>query len=453
MKITARVLAAISLAILAYVVYAHAVAWRRGAEYRTPAVVIGFASDAELRSKFAIEQASGLSFTREGSSLRVRGACEKAGARFAMVGAPTRLGATRARMRVRVRSASPVDVTAGVEHGSDAHELRFGVAASDQPTAELRLLGDAAPTGPKAQGDRILARIDGVPVATGDDAPMRDIGLAIEPDVFMAIATLDGAVLRSVPIVWANAVLVRPVFAVTCRDVAPRVDVEIAEIAWEPILRDTLALDFDDRFTGAVFDPRWRVVRAIPDDVVSMSLAVGASAGPSKGMALTAKAKKVTLPLPILGLYSPRVRAESFHAALTVDIASLRQGSFHLGVANPYAGLSFFRTIDAGVTERDGKLVPFTSGHFSNDGQAAFRLHEKALAELPEARGVVVLELDFDAKARTARAKLNGTTITEEPVALQPFEDVTFHVGVNADGPLAEMAMNVTRVTFQRERR
>jgi hypothetical protein len=220
-------------------------------------------------------------------------------------------------------------------------------------------------------------------------------------------------------------------------------DVEILEVAWEPMLRDTSPLDLDDRFTGEVFDTRWRVSRATASDAADVSFTLG------RGVELTAKGKRLAGPTSMLALYSPRVRAETFHAAIEVDVTTLKQGSIHIGVSNPYVGLSFFRMIDVGVTERDGKLVPFTSGHFSNDGQPAFRLHENALPDAP-ARGRVQIELDFDAKARTARGRVNGALLYEGPVALQPYEDIVFRAGVNADGAGADLAMRIERLTFRR---
>ena len=149
---------------------------------------------------------------------------------------------------------------------------------------------------------------------------------------------------------------------------------------------------------------------------------------------------------------SPRFRAEAFHASLEADVGVLKQSSLFIGVGNPYVATAFFRMMDLGVFEKDGRLVPFTSGHFAADGQAAFRTHEKTFGALPPASGgTLALELAFDPKTRRAHGTVNGVVVLDEPIAIQPYEDVMFHVGVNADGPQAETRLRIARVRFTRE--
>lgn len=451
-SIAVRALFGVSLALVAYVLYAHAIAWRRSGEYRATAVVIDFASQSELASRFEIQASPGLVHTFEGGSLRVRGVCEKAGARVVVRGRETRLVPTRASMRFRVRASAPIDVMAGVERSEGPErELRFGAAASAGVEAELRFVGDATARGPRIEGDRVLARASESKLAIGADAAVHEVALGLEPDLFAATGFLDGMVVRETPALWQGGTLVRSAFSVTCRDPSPGVgvDVEIVQIGWQPLLRDTRAFELDDRFTAPIFDTRWRVSRA-DADAVDTSLVLG------RGLEITANAKRLAGITQVLSLVSPRVRAEPLRARLEAELAVLKHSTLYLGVSNPYVALPFFRLVDVGVFEKDGKLVPFTTGHFSDDGQAAFRTHEKAVSDLSASPATgtekLVIELAFDPKSRKAIARINGVVVSDEKVALQPYEDIVFHVGVNADGAGAEARVRFDRVALLRDR-
>lgn len=465
--IAVRALFGVSLALVAYVLYAHAIAWRRSGEYRATAVVIDFASQDELASRFEVQASPGLRHTFEGGSLRVRGVCEKAGSRIVVRGRETRLVPTRASMRFRVHAPAPIDVMAGVERSDGLErELRFGAASTDTVAragvgggveAELRFVGDPTARGPRVEGDRVLARVSESKLAIGAAAPVHEVALGLEPDLFAATGFLDGMVVRETPALWQGGTLVRPAFSVTCRDASAGagagggvdVDVEIVQIGWQPLLRDTRAFELDDRFTAPIFDTRWRVSRA-DADAVDTHLVLG------RGLELTANAKRLSGITQVLSLVSPRVRAEPLRARLEAELGVLKHSTLYLGVSNSYVGLPFFRLVDVGVFEKDGTLVPFTTGHFGDDGQAAFRTHEKAWSNLsaspPTGSGKLVIELAFDPKSRKAIARINGVVVSDEKVALQPYEDIVFHVGINADGAGAEARVRFDRVALLRER-
>ncbi len=454
--IAVRALFGVSLALVAYVLYAHAIGWRRAGEYRATAVVIDFASQSELASRFEIQASPGLVHTFEGGSLRVRGVCEKAGSRIVVRGRETRLVPTRASMRFRLRASAPIDVMAGIERSEGPErELRFGAASSTVAgagvEAELRFVGDATARGPRIEGDRVLARASESKLAIGADVAIHEVALGLEPDLFAATGFLDGMVVRETPALWQGGTLVRPAFSVTCRDPSAgvTVDVEIVQVGWQPLLRDTRAFELDDRFTAPIFDTRWRVSRA-DADAVDTELVLG------RGLEITANAKRLAGITQVLSLVSPRVRAEPLRARLEAELGVLKHSTLYLGVSNPYVGLPFFRLVDVGVFEKDGKLVPFTTGHFGDDGQAAFRTHEKAVPDLSASpatgTGKLAIELAFDPESRKAIARINGVVVSDERVALQPYEDIVFHVGINADAANAETRIRFDRVALLRDR-
>lgn len=440
--IVIRALYALSVALLVYVAYAHLASYMHAAEYRAQPVAVEFASGSELAARFAVEDSPGLAHAIEGGALHIRGKCERAGARVVLRGAPTRLVASRAKMRVRLRGSAPVDVMAGFERAEEPAREIFFAASIVGDHVEARLLGDDSIHGPRTTGDRLLFRAADLKMQLGDDA--HEIALGLEPDVAFATGFFDGMFVHTVPAGWETGRLVRPTFAVTCRDPGEGVDVELDRIAWEPILRDALVRDIDDKFDGPIFDTIWRVSRADPE-LVETSIGLG------HGLELSARATHLGGLAPALNLTSPRFRAEDFHAEVDIDVASMKQSSVLMGVGNPYLGTPFFRMVDVGVFEKEGRLVPFTSGYFAADGQAAFRTHEKAFGELPSARGTkVTLALDFEAATRRAHATVDGVVVLNEPIALQPYEDVMFHVGVNADGPASDSRLRFERVRFAR---
>ena len=455
----ARALGLASAVLGAYVAYAHVLSWRRTAEYRAAPIVVDFAAKATLDAAFPVEDRGGLAHAMEGGALVVSGKCNAPGDAVTLRGQPTRLSSARGRMKAEIFGAAPVDVMAGVT-SADAppRELRFGLAASGE-AAEARFVGDVLAHGPRAEGDRVLARAPEPRYPTTSDegsdggAPRpgtgrREIAFGLEPDLAVASGAIDGRIARTVPAGWATGERVQPTFTVTCRDASPLpVRVVVSEIAWEPLLRDVFTRDLDDRFTGSIFDTVWRVSRAEPE-MIDTRITLG------HGLDVRADARALFGLAPALTLVSPRFRAEPFRAMLDVEVEHLKQGAIVMGVANPYMGTPFFRTLDFGVFEKDGRLIPFASGHFQNDGQAAFRSFERSTRDLPAAKNAeVVLELGFDPESRKARGVMNGALIFDEAIALQPYEDTLFHVAVNADGAGASAALHVQRVRFSREHR
>jgi hypothetical protein len=438
-----RILFGISIALAIYVLYAHISSWRRSGEYRAEPLIVAFSSEEATRKAFTIEAAPSLHLSFEDGRLHVKGACEKAGDRVVLRGAPRRLIRSRTRMRFRYDAPSPVEVMTGIARADDpTREVRFG-GALDGDSAEPRAVGDRTPIGPRAEGDRVLARMSSPRMRVGADAPWTEAALYFEPDIFAAITAIDGVILESVAAGWDIATLVQPTFSVTCQKAAPGVDVEIAEAAWEPVWRETTVRKIEDDFNGKVFDPMWRVTRA-DEELLDSAVTIG------HGLEVTAKPKHLTGPASAFAITSIRVPAESFHASAEAEVRALKKGGVYIGVTNGVPNPAFFRMFDVGVFERDGKLVPFTNGHVPPHTQAAFATYEKAFPELPAATGALTLDLRFDAKTRKARAAVNGVTVVDEAISLQPYEEIVFHLGLNADGPETDVNVVTRRLVFER---
>lgn len=434
-----RALAATSLFLAAYVVYAHLASFRRGREYRATARIESFSSEAKLKEAFALDATPGLDARIEGSTLRVTGRCDGAGSRVQLLLAPTRLVSAVARMRFRALADAPVDVMVGVtREGAKGRELRFGEVLGMSRGA-LAFVGDQAPHEPPKDGDRRILTLPSMSVAS-TDAAVREIALGLEPELGVAVGSVDGAVIQSIPAYWFDGALVRPTFSVVCRDASPRVDIEIRQVAWEPVARDVSVVDLDDDFRGTVFDPRWRIARPATPDLADVHVGTGG------GLSLSAKGKSILGPTPLFSLTAPRMALESFDATLDLRLTRLERGAVYFGVANGLGGV-FFRSFDVGVTSRDGRLVPFVTGHFGDAGQLQFRTLEGNAGPL----GQVQLRLRYDAHSRLARAFVDGRQVFEERSFLQPYEQVAFHVVANLDHSSGAIDGVVERVQFARK--
>src|SRR5690606_38545462 len=137
---------------------------------------------------------------------------------------------------------------------------------------------------------------------------------------------------------------------------------------------------------------------------------------------------RITSPSAAFMIDTPSFPLSSVYAKATVRVRELRRAAFFLGITSALGGphLRFFDTgFHAG---EDGRFADMVSGHWGRDAQVRFDppVHW-ADSDL------VTVEVDFDAKTRVARAKMDGKVVGEHVSDLNPREHVRVRFGVVLD--------------------
>ena len=433
--IAARTLSAITVALALYVLYAHASSSLvLSRALRTPWIE-RFSSPAEFERDFDVHTQGDMSHRIDAGTLHVDGrASDRKGSPsyLEFIGAPQRLGDVRLRMRFRATGNGAFDVSVGLHGpGPESRALRFGLANGD-PAGVFRLVGDVGPLGKQAEGDRVLAEAR-VPSYAAD--AWHELDMRISPSIHQALMRVDGTPVASAVVFWEDGTRVRPVFGVYARESREAIDVDVSEVAFEPVDPDTRFVDVDDTFNGRVIDPAsWRVIR--PDErKTQLSMETGHGLA-FRAAALERGAGGFTLTGPTHAL-------ESFDVAVDVEITKLHHAAVFFGVAN----LGFepsFRMFDAGISAGGEGANAFTNGHLAVDGQGRYRdLRSVATPSL------VHFEMSYDVVTHRGRVRVDGAQ-AEEELALRPLEDVVFRIGTALHAPDGVAEGRIVRVSFRR---
>lgn len=414
-----------------YVAYAHVASIATAGRYVEEPILERFESSADLGGRFDVSTGGGLSHEIVGRRVRVFGKSEAAGeARYELRSPVRQLTEGTLVMRFRVASAAAYDVMVGVESersGKGPRAIRFGLQ-NDVTRAGYAWVGDP------------LTSISGVGVVS--DAPdlleqerrvaftepseWHEIAVRFSASLHQAFATVDGVPSSSVRTEWYAGLPVRLVFGVRAREAGQAVDVEIEHVAYQPVAKEPQALDFEDSFNGKVVDPRRFQVQQAD------SFWLDSRARPSPaGLLLEGKAGRMATPHPGVVLHTHTFPLSSVYARARVRVRSILHSGFFLGLTSSLAG-AHMRLFDLGFFDDaprpDGRprLQPFLAGHWQHNGQSAFERMDQVFEDEE-----LDLEIDYDGKTRTARARVNGHAFAEHTLDLQPREHVRVRFGVN----------------------
>ncbi|WP_394838300.1 hypothetical protein LVJ94_15465 [Pendulispora rubella] len=428
-------LTAVTVALALYVLYAHASSSSVLSQALRKPWTERFSSPAEFARDFEVRTYGNISHRIDAGTLHVEGRsidAKGSPSYLEFIGAPQRLGDVRLRMRFRANGDGAFDVSVGLHgEGRESRAIRFGLA-NGATAGVFRLVGDVGPFGKQAEGDRVLAEAR-VPSYAAD--AWHELDMRISPSIHQALLSVDGNPVASGVVFWEDGTRVRPVLGVYAREPNANVDLDVSEVAFEPVDPDTRFVDVDDTFNGRVIDPAsWRVIR--PDDrKTRLSM--------ETGHGLTFHAVALERGAGGFTLMGPTHALESFDAAVDVEITKLDHAAVFFGVAN----LGFdpsFRMFDVGISAGGEGANAFMNAHLAADGQGRYR--DLRSVEVP---ALVHIEMSYDATTHRGRVRVDDTE-AEEDLALRPLEDVIFRIGTALHSPDAMAEGRIARVSFRR---
>jgi hypothetical protein len=437
-------LAALGLALVAYVTYAHVAAYRA----RRPPDVASFAVD--VRSRVAMAQAvrvdsqGGAAYRWGDGRLIVSGpppGPDGAAASLRLTRDEVRLADVRLRMRFRQQDAASGSVFVALVAADDAtRELRFTLHGDGSAT----ITGDASGSGARQElSCAALPRSDRAGSAPAD--AWHELALRVSPQLGAALGSLDGEPVASCAIGWATGAPVRAAFGALGDGSGP-LAIELAELDGDTIPTSASPETFADRFEGKFVDPlRWAVL--LPDPWLATT---ETRLLPGGGLWANATGAHATDLVSGLSLVTGRVELASFKLAARVRLRQLHAAAVFIGVGTMDNALVARRSLEAGLFDAGGAVPsPFVAGHWTGSGQHSFESLEHA-APSPRApapgESVREIEVSFDAGAGMGRVVLDGETLFERPVDLRALEDVTFRFGVNLHEPGARAEVVVEEV-------
>lgn len=417
-----------------YVAYAHVASILTAKQYFDEPVVTTFSNDAELGSMF---EARGAVKVTGGEAI-IDGKTTTA----SFAGFATREIALResiVTLRFKVENAGAYDVVLGMEKRGGGREAIAYVLHNEEAAPHWGWEGRELEPLPGLRSRGLPGEaIDDkgkTPFAKADYGQWHDVELHVSTSLRRIAAFVDGVPTGTVFGEWVAGMPVKLVFGVRSRGVAEQaIDVRFRKLAVEPRAGAASSLDFTDGFDGKVIDPRHWAVHSLNSDVLSVDLR------PTKaGLVATGKATPlVSASAPAFMIDTPEVPLGRVHVAATLDIRELRHALFFMGITSALGG-AHLRFFDVGLhrDETQNALRGTVSGHWGRDGQARF---DPPIKWTTDDR--VTLEIDYDAKTRVARAKMNGDVIGEHVSDLQMSEHVRIRFGVVLDD--ASGAFDVT---------
>ena len=430
-----RALGAVTLFVLLFVVYAHVVSTRDARQALAVPRVVRFDDPRSLGS-LESHATGGLAVALVGDHLHLGGRAD--GTMIPVVdldGPPYRLIELRQHVRFRFVAGAGSILTTGLRSEADSAHAIWLEITREANGCTVGIAGDAHALGPSPVGTSVLAR---APWAC-DDA-WHDAEIRFAPDIGRALASVDGTVVVTAGTWWDERTLVRSSVGGRVAADDATLGIDVASFAVEPVPVDLSATDVDDHFDGTIVDPFWRVDRG-DGSLFDLDLSTGA-----KGLALVAKAKTASPHAQALALFGPTNELGSMTITYDLDVSALTKGAVSIGFQNEPGPA--WRFVDVGVLSLgDGKLVPFTAGHFDENGQSRFR----AYPESATSPGRTAIVLDYDAKTRRLAASLDGAGFANEHVDLPPRALARIRFGVNLDeGGNAAISVRRVRVDHWR---
>ncbi|AKU96909.1 hypothetical protein AKJ09_03573 [Labilithrix luteola] len=456
LKAAQAVLGSLAVFIAVYVAYAHIASIAVAKRYTGDAVVERFGSASDLTQRYEIRKEGALAYTVSGGKLHVTGTTSmEAGkpARLELVGPVRSLEESRSTMRFRVLTPGAYDVMVGFEtehSGKGARAISYGLHAGPKASA-FGWKGDPLTSlvGARVTQDLpdTLETVRDVPLASlrgaeGSDDGWHEVGVQFSNSLHQAFATIDGIPSGSVRSEWIAGLPVRLVFGVVARDPGQTVDVEIEEVVSEPVLPDPQALDFEDHFNGKVIDPRrWHVQKG--DEFWMTSSALSSP----KGLTLEGRALHVETSHAAIVLHTPPFPLGSVHVRARVQVIGFEHSGFFAGITTVLGG-GHLRVFDGGFVDAispEGKheLHRFAAGSWKHDGQIAFIPHGRIDGD------EAIIEVDYDAKTRKGRIRVNGDEIVSETPDIQPRQEVRVRFGINHNEANSEFKVIVKELRLR----
>jgi hypothetical protein len=409
-----------------YVAYAHLASMLTAKQYFEKPIVTTFENDAALREMF--ETRGGVVKLQGGEAV-----FDGKTGNGTLVGFATReiqLTESRVSLRFKVGNDASYDVVLGMEKPGGGHEA-VAYVLHDEPGAahwgwegeELEPLPGLRSRG--LPGEAIDDKGE-TPFTKEDYGQWHDVELQISTSLRRIAAFVDGVPTGTVFGEWVAGMPVRFVFGVRSRGVADQpIDVRFAKIAVEPRAGAVSSLDFTDRFDGKLIDPRHWAVHSLNSELLSVNLRASKT-----GLAAVGKATgALSTSAPAFMIDTPEVPLGRVHLEVVLDVRQLHHALFFMGITSALGG-PHLRFFDVGLHEDEGKKAfnGTVSGHWGRDGQSRFDPPRKWTTD-----GHVTLEIDYDAKTRIARAKMNGEVIGEHVSDLQMSEHVRIRFGAVLD--------------------
>lgn len=425
-----------------YVAYAHVASILTAKQYFEKPIVTTFSNEAELREAFELR---GDAVKVEGGEAIVSGKTTK-GSFSGFATRETALTESRITMRFKVDNDASYDVVLGMEKPGGARES-VAYVLHNEPAAphwgwegqELEPLPGLRTRGlpGEAIGDK-----GATPFAKDGYGKWHDVELHVSTTLRRIAAFVDGVPTGTVFGEWVAGMPVRFVFGVRSRGVADQpIDVRFRKLAVEPRAGVVASLDFTDGFDGKVIDPRHWAVHSLNSDVLSVDLR------PSKdGLVTTGKATPIlSSAAPAFMIDTPEVPLGRVHLSVLLHIHELRHALFFMGITSALGG-PHLRFFDVGLHRDEAKNAynGTVSGHWGRDGQPRFDPPVKWTSD-----DLVTLEIDYDAKTRMARAKMNGEVIGEHVSDLQMSEQVRIRFGVVLDDASGSFDLRVKQLRLR----
>lgn len=423
-----------------YVVYAHVASIATAKQYFEKPIVTTFANDNELRAMFETRGVVKL----EGGEAHVDGKTTKT----SFSGFATReIALTEGRLafRFKVDNEGEYDVVLGVEKASPPHET-ISYVLHNGPTAYFGWEGqelDALP-GLRSKGSP-AERIDDkgkTPFAKDDHGQWHEVELQISTTLHRIAAFVDGVPTGSVFGEWIAGLPVRFVFGVRSRGVEDQpIDVRFSKLEFEPRAGALANMDFSDHFDGKLIDPRHWAVHSLNSEIMSVDLRTSKGGLVAQGKATPVISK----PTPAFMLDTPETPLRRIHAKMVVDVKELNHALFFMGITSALGG-AHLRYFDVGIHEGEKPKIynGLVSGHWGRDGQGRFDPLVKSTSN-----GTVTLEVEFDAKTRIARAKMDGVVIGEHVSDLQMDERVRVRFGAVLDDAAGTFDVTVKELSLR----
>lgn len=442
-----RVLGWILLAVFGfaafYVVYAHVASIATAKRYLALPDVPSFASEDAVKRDFTVRKEGSLAWAVSGGEIHVTGKTAP-DARLEFASETRSLEEAHVTMRFKVATSGAYDVTIGLESdrtGEGSQHIAYGLR-NDPSAPAYAWDGNPLHPMPGIRGRGLpgeeLDEKARVPFA--DPGEWHELTLAVSTSLHRIAAFVDGIPTGSVLAEWIGGMPVRIVFGVRARAADQDVDVSFAKVRYEPRAGEAQALDWTDAFDGKVIDPRHWAVHSFASDLLSVDLS------PTKqGLVATGKATpRITGPSAAFMMDTPSFPLSSVHAKATVQVRELRHAAFFLGITSALGG-PHLRFFDTGFhDEKDKPYGSMVSGHWGRDAQVRFDppVHWAD-------SDVVTVEVDFDAKTRVARAKMDGKVVGEHVSDLNPREHVRVRFGVVLDDATSSFDLTVREVRLR----
>jgi len=423
LPIVSRALIALSLAVLAYVGYAHvaSIVARRTPDLDSRATFLS--SEDALRDDLALEQTGAMDHRFAGGN-RVGSAARSAGGpclSLRLLRSESRLTDVAIRVRYRSRGAARVFVGLIGESGGSPRDLRFTIGEDGRAV----LSGDGRDSGARRE---VAEESSAHAEDAGDGSDWHELALRLSPQLGAALGSLDGSPVVSSWIGWKAGARVRIEVGVERGDGDGPMSVELARFSDETLPSGGQPESFTDGFHGREIDPvRWSV--RFPD---SSQADARAHILPGGGLEVETTATHARSFLSGFALESRPMLLASFRLEARVRVRRLHAAGVYLVVGSLDGAYVARRIFQGGFLEgADGRPTPFAGGHWTHDAQHAVELLHPAAGAVDPTLTTSRIALAFDVRTGIGSVSLDGATLFERPIDLRALDNVTFGVSVD----------------------